>query len=431
MRSLLLAGVQSGCGKTTITLALMQFFIKQGLNVRGFKSGPDFLDPLWHSKLTGTHSYNLDTKMVGIAESQQLILSAQQQNTDLAIIEGVMGLFDGRQGVGQDGSSAYLAKVLNIDIWLVVDVRGMSGSVVPLVAGFVDYAQKLGINISGIIANRVGSPHHAQLIKELLIDNQLPPLLAWLDKQAPKLPERHLGLIKPDEFPLPDFSNNLHIEVDNLPTLLPKYKHKWTSPPVKKYRGLLKNQIIAIAKDEACCFIYPANIDWLQEQGANLVYFFPILGEPVPTDSDAIWLPGGYPELYAEKLSKSDTWSSLRSFIKTGKPLLAECGGMMLLGQTITDQQEKVWDMAGVLPITTTMQDKLAALGYRECINGSNAGVKGHEFHHSIRTELEKIDEAFLVVRGDNGIQQENIRASYIHWYFASAPDVVSLWFLE
>ncbi len=433
MRSILIAGVQSGCGKTTATLATMQYLINQKLNVQGFKSGPDFLDPLWHKKVTGHASYNLDTKMVGITQSQELLSSAAVKQCDIAIIEGVMGLFDGRSGIGKKGSSAHLAISLNLEVWLVVDAKGMSGSIVPLVSGFVDFAQKMDLKISGIITNRVGSQHHANLLKQFLHNERLPPLIAWIDKQAPKLPERHLGLMQPNEYPLPDFSDHFHIEQTNLVRVIPNYQSllsaNISSRKIKNSQSL-KGLIISIARDEACCFIYPANIDWLSQQGAIIHYFSPIKGEVIPNNTDVLWLPGGYPELYAEQLSNSSTVDSLKHFIACGKPVLAECGGMMLLGNSLTDLEGKQWPMANILPITTQMQNKLASLGYRECISGPNLGIKGHEFHHSIRTELKSITPAFPVSRGDSGIHQENIRASYIHWYFASAPEVFISWFI-
>ncbi|MCU7939023.1 MAG: cobyrinate a,c-diamide synthase [gamma proteobacterium symbiont of Bathyaustriella thionipta] len=436
MRSVLLAGVQSGSGKTTATLALIQYLLAQKQTVRGFKSGPDFLDPLWHRKLTGYDSYNLDTRMIGADESQTLLLQAQSQHSDVAVIEGVMGLFDGREGVGKNGSSAHLAQTLSLDVWLVVDAKGMSGSIVPLVYGFMHYAKKTNVRISGIIANRVGSAHHAQLLKAHLVEHDLPPLMAWLDKSVPTLPERHLGLVKPDEHPLPDFSQHFHVEVDDLIETIPKLKKQaqallsYDKQTNSERNKRLNNKVIAVAYDDACCFIYPANIDWLKQQGAEVQFFSPIAGDPVPAGSDALWLPGGYPELHARALENSASWTSLLDFVKSGKPILAECGGMMLLGKVLVDHQGKSWKMADILPIETKMQDKLASLGYRECTEGDFSGLKGHEFHHSTRTELEELTSVFVVSRGDKGIDQANIKASYIHWYFASAPQAASQFFL-
>jgi cobyrinic acid a,c-diamide synthase len=431
VRTVLLAGVQSGCGKTTATLALIQHLVNQNQIVHGFKAGPDFLDPLWHHKLTGHYSYNLDTRMIGIEESQTRLNHAESQQADMAIIEGVMGLFDGRQGVGQDGSSVHLAASLNVDIWLVVDAKGMSGSIVPLVFGFKTYAEQCGARITGIIANRVGSAHHASLLAEQLQEHDLPPLIAWLDKTAPELPERHLGLVKPDDSSLlPDFAPHFHLEVESLLASLPQYQSKAEVSAEVSSEKRLANKKIAIARDAACCFIYPANIDWLKEQGAELQYFSPIAGEAIPEDSDALWLPGGYPELYAQQLENSASWASLKDFVDSGKPILAECGGMMLLGKSLIDHQGKAWQMADILAIETKMQDRLASLGYRECIGGEHEGVKGHEFHHSKRTDLTEMPSLFELGRGDKGIAQANIKASYIHWYFSSAPDVVSKWFI-
>ena len=423
MKSLLLAGTQSGCGKTTVTLALLQYLQRQGRSLATFKAGPDFLDPLWHQVVTQQVSRNLDTRMMGEAECRHLYNSVNPE-TEFAITEGVMGLFDGREGVGGEGSSADLARVLDIPVCLIVDSKGMSGSIVPLVKGFVDQANTMGVTISGVIANRVGSEHHAGLLKNFLSEYNLPPLLAWMSKQAPSLPERHLGLMRPQEYPLPDFLPFIHVDDDALVAACGEAgttELKNESPNKLRLQGTH----VAIARDEACCFCYQANLDWLQAQGAKLTFFSPVKGEAIPENADALWLPGGYPELYGEALAKSKSWSSIKNFIENGKPVLAECGGMMLLGESLQDKSEQVWSMAGVLPFKTRMQDRLAALGYRQC----DSGIKGHEFHHSVRDDSETFTSAFNLDRGDKGIQYKNVRASYVHWYFPSAPDVAASWF--
>jgi cobyrinic acid a,c-diamide synthase len=198
-------------------LALLQYFKKSNIRITPFKAGPDFLDPMWHRLVSGKVSYNLDTQMIGLEKSRQLI-NKQKKQTDIALIEGVMGLFDGRSGVGKEGSGADLAKGLACPVILVVNAKGMSGSIVPLVSGFCTYAEKMGVMISGIIANRVGSQHHADLLKNFLLDEQLPALIGWMEKQAPVLPERHLGLVMPDNDELPDFTPFFH--VDNKALLL-------------------------------------------------------------------------------------------------------------------------------------------------------------------------------------------------------------------
>ena len=417
----LLAGTQSGCGKTTMMLALLQYLKAQQLNVVSFKSGPDFLDPLWHQAVTGKISYNLDTRMVGVPLSEKLV-AKQTESAEVAVIEGVMGLFDGRSGVGASGSSAELAKALQVPVFLVVNAQGMSGSIVPLVSGYTAYALQMGVTIAGVFANRVGSAHHAKLLAEVLLQYQQPPLIAWMEKSAPELPERHLGLVQPSEVSLPDFLPFLHIVVDSV---LDYFTETSFVQSNKDKQGLLSNKKIAIAKDAACCFIYPANIEFLQEEGAEVIFFSPIDGDAIPDNADALWLPGGYPELFAEQLSQSNTWQSILAFVESGKPVLAECGGAMLLGEALIDYDGKQWSMAKILPYRSIMQGKLASLGYRE----ESSGMRGHEFHHSTRERVEECVPCFQLSRGDKGVRYKNLRASYVHWYFDSAPEVITEWF--
>ncbi|MBL1351837.1 MAG: cobyrinate a,c-diamide synthase [Zetaproteobacteria bacterium] len=459
MKHYLIAGTQSGCGKTTATLALMQHIRAWGKTVAPFKSGPDFLDPMWHDVACGRTSYNLDTRMIGVDMSRQL-LAEKSMGADISIIEGVMGLFDGRSGVGGEGSSAHLAKELGLPVILVVSAKGMSGSLVALVEGFVARANHMHVQIVGIIANHVGSENHANILRELLQEFELPPLVAWLTKDAPQLPERHLGLKMPSELDLPDFSDVLHVEKCFISFLTTEtQRHRETSNkneqahnrnaskrekitpenpsvPLCLCGELLKNKTIAISKDEAFCFIYTANIEWLEAQGAEVVYFSPLAGDEVPDHADALWLGGGYPELHLEALSQSKSLLSIRDFIENDKPVLAECGGMMVLGESILTTKArrrgvKGVTMSGLLPYHFIMQDKLAGLGYRE----DERGVRGHEFHHSKRmftTEPQShkaLQEAFHVMRGDTGIRYKNLRASYIHWYFASQAQEVASWF--
>ena len=420
MKLALLAGTHSGCGKTTVMLALLQYLKSRGLKPRAFKVGPDFLDPLWHAAVSGRPSYNLDTQMVGITESRRLLNSLAEEE-DCCLIEGVMGMFDGRAGVGQAGSSVDLAAQLQVPVILVVDARGMSGSIVPLVSGFCDFARQQGVSIAGIIANRLGSDHHAQLLRDALAEYRLPPLIAWLSKQASVLEERHLGLKTPDMEQLPDFAAALQVDEALLSAVFSQWRGSETVQADTS--ALLQGKTVAIAKDQACCFIYPANVDWLMAQGAGVEYFSPLAGEAVP-DADALWLPGGYPELHVKQLARSATWESLKAFIESGKPVLAECGGAMLLGEALLAIDGRSWPMADILPFVSRMQNKLAALGYRE----EASGMRGHEFHFSIRESKASLAPAFAC-NGDQGIRYKNLRASYNHWYFASAPRAASEWF--
>lgn len=411
---MLIAGTQSGCGKTTVTLALMQYLRAQGKTVAPFKAGPDFLDPMWHQVACHKTSYHLDTRMVGKNMSIQRFYE-KSQASDLSMIEGVMGLFDGAKGVGGEGSSAHLAKTLDVPVVLVISAKGMSGSVVPLVEGFVGQAKNIGVNICGIIANHVGSENHARILRELLFDFELPPLLAWMEKNAPPLPERHLGLKMPSEQGLPDFSEAFHVEKES--AFHSRKITKVTSPTVTPQH--LCGKKVAVASDAAFCFIYPENLEWLKQQGAEVLMFSPLAGEAVPQASDILWLPGGYPEMHLETLSNSKSWLSICNLIEAGKPALAECGGMMVLGQSIDSVP-----MSGLMPCEFVMQDKLAGLGYRE----DARGLRGHEFHHSKRNNHADLTPAFDVKRGDTGMRYKNLRASYIHWYFSSQPNVIANW---
>ena len=423
LKTALVVGTQSGCGKTTIMLALLQYLKNKHLNVQTFKVGPDYLDPFWHQAITGNPSYNLDTKMMGNEICQQQ-LNSRSENAQIALIEGVMGLFDGHTGVGEAGSSAHLATVLDVPVILIVDVKGMAGSIVPLVFGFCEYAQKYGVSIYGIIANRVGSERHANILKELLREHQLPPLVGWMEKNAPVLPERHLGLKRPEETDVPDFLPFFHLDDSILADETFIHSVPKDRSPQKTHAPLLAGKTVAVAKDPACCFIYPANINWLKEEGAEVRFFSPVGGEPLPENTDALWLPGGYPELHAEALSKSPSLGAIRKLIEAGKPVLAECGGAMLLGKELVDLEGKRWSMAGVFPYVSVMANRLVSLGYRKEENGAS----GHEFHHSFREHDENIPPCFNVDKGDRGARYKNVRASYIHWYFSSAPEVMATW---
>jgi cobyrinic acid a,c-diamide synthase len=421
----IIAGVQSRSGKTTITLALMSALKNAGINIAPFKAGPDYLDPAWHQAICNRPSYNLDTFMVGKKEC--LTLFHKKRDGAIGVVEGVMGLFDGKSGVGGPGSTADLAKTLGLPVLLVINARGMAGSIVPLINGFVAAAKDF--SIAGIIANMVGSESHAKLLDNLLLDNKLPPLVAWLPRQDDlQLKERHLGLLFPEEHPNPPWeklASDIRLDIEKLLGAISDVATKPVdTATTAKTDQLLLGRQIAVARDHAFRFIYPTNIEWLKNQGADIHFFSPIAGEKLPKETQALWLPGGYPELFTKELSQSSSWPSIRKFAENNGAILAECGGMMALGETLCDQEGKSWPMGAVLPIHTKMTPKLAGLGYRQELSG----IRGHEFHHSKR-EATTLPQAFKLERGDGGIQKQNIRASYVHWYFPSQPDICAGWF--
>ncbi|MBF0283810.1 MAG: cobyrinate a,c-diamide synthase [Magnetococcales bacterium] len=417
----LIAGAHSRSGKTTVALAVMAALKAAGQTVAPFKAGPDFIDPQWHAALCGTPSYSLDTFMAGESECRAL-LARHAPPGAVAVVEGVMGLYDGKSGVGGPGSTADLARCLGLPVLLVVDAKGMAGSIAPLVSGFVGFAR--GFEILGVIANRVGSTRHAEILAQALGEFNLPPLLGWMRQDpAVALGERHLGLILPEDQPAPPWANltaALTLDLDRLLERLPRpaaAEAPSPSPP------LLRGRIIGVARDAAFCFLYPANLAWLEAMGAEARFFSPLAGEPPPSDANALWLPGGYPELHAAALSRSPTWEGVRRMAEGGTPILAECGGMMALGEFLTDHGGASWPMAGVLPIHTRMTGKLAGLGYRQ----EAGGARGHEFHHSVR-DPSPLPPAFQLDRGDGGVRRNNVRASYVHWYFPSQPEQCARW---
>ncbi|RMH52148.1 MAG: cobyrinate a,c-diamide synthase [Zetaproteobacteria bacterium] len=424
----MIAGIHSGCGKSTAMLALLQLLTARGIRVAPFKAGPDFLDPMWHQAACGRESINLDTRMMR-EEHCRALFDAHCADADIALVEGVMGLFDGADGVGGPGSSAHLASLLELPVILVVPVRGMSGSIAPLVAGFTARAERARIRIAGILANHAGSAHHARMLGDLLEREGLPPLIGWIGKEGPQLPERHLGLVTPGEcggVP-PDLAVALHLAgpwSEALASPLPR-RGPVPTDPLRGAAGMLEGTTIAVARDVAFCFLYPANLAWLRSAGATLRFFSPLAGDRLPPDADAVWLPGGYPELHAGRLADAPCWPSLRAFIASGRPVLAECGGMMVLGNAIVTAEGRRLPMAGILPCTFRMHRRLVALGYRE----EAGGMRGHEFHHSERHCSTPLPPCFDLPRGDRGIRHGGVRASYVHWYFPSAPEAAAAWF--
>ncbi len=417
MKTMMVAGTHSGCGKTTATLALLAYLQAKGMRVAPFKAGPDFLDPIQHSAFCHAPSYQLDAHMMGDTLYLETF-GRYSRHADVAIIEGVMGLFDGASGVGGKGSSMQLAALLGAPVLLVVDAAGMAGSIAPMVAGFSDEARRCGASIAGVVANRVGGEAHVELLASALELRNLPPLIAWLGADAPALSERHLGLI-PLTSP-PDF---IGVWREKSPLPWGEVQTVETKPTVG---SLLRGCRIAIARDDACCFLYPANIGWLRDEGAETLFFSPLAGDKLP-NADALWLPGGYPELHAAKLSRSRTLAAIRDFCETGRPVLAECGGMMILGEALTDQHGSTYAMAGVLPCRFTMGKKLVELGYRR----TQDGLRGHAFHYGIRVGDIVPPEAFAMESGDPGIRVKRVRASWTHWYFPSAPKVTAALFLS
>jgi len=445
IRGLVIAGTKSGCGKTTIALGIMAALAKRGFNVAPFKVGPDFIDPGHHSRITGVTSRNLDGWML----SKPYNLECFKRNTqrcDVAVVEGVMGLYDGYDGKSESGSTAQMAKWLGLPVVLVVDAKSMARSAAALIMGFERFDP--GLSFAGVIFNNVGSSRHLRYLTDAVRDNVAMPILGGIvHYQKITIPERHLGLFtREDHFlseeiidcliDLIEESIDLDFLVKNLPELdrSDQYQPKWPAKDEKKVR-------IAVARDNAFCFYYQDNLELLENKGAQIAYFSPIADHRLPEETDGLYLGGGYPELYAEKLAVN---VALRDQIKRksddGMPIYAECGGFMYLCRELHDQNGNRYPMTGCFAFTTKMFSRLRALGYREItlttdavIGGSGQTIRGHEFHYSELMQPSSRVATVYRISDRSGLDQapegyfiNQTLGSYNHLHFGSQPQAAA-----
>lgn len=425
VKVILVSAIASGQGKTTTTAALARKLIKLGQTVRIFKTGPDFIDPMMLERACGAPVHSLDLWMVGRAASLAMLAQAAAE-VDVILIEGVMGLYDGNP------SSADLANAFGVPVLAVLDASAMAQTVGALAMGLRDFGP---VHLAGVIANRIASSGHAKMVADAMRDI---PLLGSLPRQVQALPERHLGLVLPDEVGqldviLDQMADELTIDMEawhNLP--MTSFESCETLPATPK---LLQGKIIAIAKDAAFVFIYPANLACLRELGAELIFFSPLANDAVPKQADAVYLPGGYPELHAQILSDATQWQdSIRAAHASGMPILAECGGMMALTESVTDQQNVRWSMAGLIPGQVIMQQRLAALG-AQALHTAHGELRGHTFHYS-RFETSLTAHTHTIKHANQEAGEAvylggNLQASYFHAYFPSNPAATASLFLK
>jgi hydrogenobyrinic acid a,c-diamide synthase (glutamine-hydrolysing) / cobyrinate a,c-diamide synthase len=420
--ALLFAAPASGSGKTSLVAALARLHTRQGRRVKVFKCGPDFLDPQIHAVASGQPCDNLDLWICGEDDIRARLARAAQEN-DLILVEGVMGLFDGQP------SSADIAERFGIPALTVIDARAMAQTFGALVYGLANY--RAGLPFYGVLANRVGSPRHAEMLKA-----SMPETVRWCGalprQEAAALPSRHLGLLPAAE--IADLSARIDTLADalaetplaELPPALP-----FAIPTAAPLPQRLAGRKIAVARDAAFCFLYPANLALLSDLGAEIVFFSPLAGEPLPA-CDALWLPGGYPELHGQRLSaQRDLIAQLTEHVEAGKPLLAECGGMMFLFEQLIDLDGQAHPMAGLLPGRTVMGKRLAALGSQQVALPEGA-LRGHAFHHSrCETDLPPLAnaETFDGRPGEPVWRRRRLTASYFHFYFPSNPEATAALF--
>ncbi|WP_255573624.1 nucleotide-binding protein [Deefgea tanakiae] len=458
---LLVAAPSSGSGKTTITAGLAWLYRRQGKRVKVFKCGPDFLDPLMLGFASGARVDNLDLWLVGEGLCRQMLAEAAR-DFDVILIESVMGLFDG------EPSTADLAVKFGLPVLAVIDAGAMAQTFGALAFGLAHY--RADLPFYGVLANKVAGERHAQMLQESvqflskeresasraicgqeksaakteivqevqrsLSEDLTQPAngavalsrsvwMGWVGKVEP-LPERHLGLALPEE--IPDLAAKLDAVADALasqPIAHLQSNVEFSAPISNDIQPLLAGKRIAIARDAAFCFIYPANLACLTALGAELKFFSPLAHESLP-ECDALWLPGGYPELHADSLAAHPTiCAELAQHVAVGKPIWAECGGMLALCESLTLVDGSVKPMWGLLPAQAAMQTRLAALG-AQSFNLGEGDVRGHTFHYSkLSTTLTPVGYGSPCRLGSSGealYKHGYIKASYIHGWFMSHP---------
>jgi cobyrinic acid a,c-diamide synthase len=421
-RAVLISAIASGQGKTTITAALARRFRRAGKRVRVFKVGADFIDPLLLERACGSPVHVLDLWMVGEQECRALLAEAATK-ADIILIEGAMGLYDG------DPSAADLARALNISVAVVIDVSAMAQTVGAIAAGLRDFGPT---ELAGIIANGVAGRRHGEMVAAALREI---PLLGLMPRHDSGLPERHLGLVLPAE--VDDLERRLDASADQLEL----NEGAWNEiPPMTASNAgshvpdiparPLRGKVVAVARDAAFAFIYPANVQCLQMLGATVAWFSPLADEPVPPSADAVILPGGYPELHGAALNRAPRFqSSIRDAHARELPILAECGGMMALTDALIDLEGHSWPMSGLLPGVTRMQRRLAGLGLQAWNTGSGV-LRGHTFHYStLETPLSGTGRTVTHPKNAAGeaiYRIGSLTASYFHAYFPSCPTAIA-----
>lgn len=455
LKRIMVAGTHSGVGKTTVALGIMSILSRSGYKVQGFKAGPDYIDISHHEAATGNISRNLDTWMMSDDSCRELFLRSAR-NADISIIEGVMGLYDGSLDGGESGSSAYLARILNAPVILVVDVKGMAQSAAAVALGFHEYDKR--VRISGVILNRVGSDRQFSAIKKVIEDVAKIPVLGYLGRDSClAIPERHLGLVPSHEkgnaaiYHRTANALSATLDINRVIAIageagsLPQFENDIFGDGAGGGAAFNRQRPIrvAVARDEAFHFYYQDNLELLESYGAELCYFSPLNDKELPPEIDGIYIGGGFPELFGCELEAN---GCMRHAIKTaadsGVVIYAECGGMMLLMDKLVDGNEKSFIMCGVFPFTAQMMKRRQGLGYVNvrcekdnilCSRGD--GFPAHEFHWSSLVDVEIGNNkeslfAYNVGKGKDagsrrwfdGLVTTNVLAAYVHVHFAANP---------
>ena len=442
---ILIAGTASGVGKTTVTLALLAGFRSQGRQVQPFKAGPDFIDPGHHQMASGRESRNLDGWMLGAGMNRATFQRAAQ-DADLALIEGMMGLYDGSSPINEIGSSAELAKQLDAPVLLVVDGSAMARSAAAMVLGYANFDH--AVKIAGVVFNRIKSEGHFRLLKEA-VEKETNVCVVGYVRPDPDLtiPDRHLGLRTALEGEDAEWyekfvqATKVTLDLSRIERLAHSASDWEESPASERLKAVdstVRSMKIAVAYDPAFCFYYPENLALLEQEGGEIVQFSPIKDATLPMGVDFLYLGGGYPEVYASALEKNTAMRrSVADFVRHGGVVYAECGGLIYLSKSVQDFDGKVYDMVGVVPWETVMSRTQMTLGYRELtlttsglLGEKGMKIRGHEFHYSYLENfnggdfVSDITDARGHDCGGDGIMLNNVVALYTHLHFSSNPQV-------
>ncbi|MCG8471899.1 MAG: cobyrinate a,c-diamide synthase [Desulfobacterales bacterium] len=439
-KGFLIGGTMSGSGKTTLSLGLMAALKRRGHRVAPFKVGPDYIDPGHHRRVTGRASRNLDGWMLS-KEYCRGAFAKGMKEADVAVVEGVMGLFDGFSGTDESGSSAQMAKWLGLPVILVVNAASMARSAAALVTGFENFDPEL--RFLGVVFNNIGSQSHLNYLKEALAMHSDLPCLGGIPRdEALRIPERHLGLVTDEEHLLSrgetdhladTVERHLHVDL-----ILERAFELGCGAEEDKVARESSRIAIGVASDSAFCFYYPDNLEALEAAGAELKFFSPVDDEQLPEGISGLYLGGGYPELFAGKLEENRAMrKAIKAASKAGMPIYGECGGLMYLSEAIIDFEGTRHEMTGCLPLITEMQGKRCALGYREItlkedslLGRAGTRCRGHEFHYSKALGQPGCQRVYTVtprmdrVLPDEGYMERSTLGSYVHLHFGSSPGV-------
>lgn len=434
MNCFMLAGSSSNVGKTTVTMGIMAALKKRNLRVKPFKTGPDYIDPMFHRFVTGEASINLDTWMLD-EKTIDYLFNSRLKDKEVGVIEGVMGLYDGQCLETDIGSSACLSKALKVPVILIIDGRGMAKSAAALVKGYRDFDPD--IEIAGVIINRISSPTHYLLLKEMIeAYNKVDCLGYFPNSPEIQMDSRHLGLVPVAELngfrEKVEKAGELAEKYINLDKLLEISQGKEIRSVEKDPFAAMENEFkglrIGIAKDQAFNFYYWDNLNVLVKMGIDLIYFSPIRDKELPENLDGLYIGGGFPEVFAKELSANiEMCADIKLQLDNGLPCYAECGGLMYLTNEIRLTTGEIHKMVGFLKASTKMTKRLQRFGYvNVCayLNNQPIDIKGHEFHHSVVAAEDEIATAYVVTRKGKtwtgGYREKNVLAAYPHIHFYS-----------